>query len=451
MDEHISEVLFERFLRTEVSREEGQRVVLHLIAGCPQCSALALRLTSELGLWPAKGSARPGWEQAYEEVFSRAMAFASDKEQRLALEKLRGWGQWAELEPVNPQLRFVMVESDRSYHTFGLYDRLIEASRWYIRSEPAEAVDILRLAILVAERLNPEEIGAERLADLRANAWATLGNARRLASDFEGARRSFNEAWRILEEGTGDPAEEGYILSLEASYMKDIGEFEIAESSLEEALEKYQEAKDAHQQGRILLKMGEAIGHVNPERGLGHIKKALALIDRKQEPRLELCAEHDLAWFLCEMDRAEEALVVLDRARPLYKRFPDKWTQLRLHWLEGRIANGLGEYAQAESIFSQIWEEFRARSLNHEMVLVSIELAQVLVRRGEPARAAELVAEIHPIMKGWACTRTPWRHGRSSRRRLLREPPRPISSGKSATISAVTGSSPLSSARESRS
>jgi hypothetical protein len=47
------------------------------------------------------------------------------------------------------------------------------------------------------------------------------------------------------------------------------------------------------------------------------------------------------------------------------------------------------------------WEEFRARNLNHELVLVSIELAQALVRRGEPARAAELVAEIHPIMKGW--------------------------------------------------
>lgn len=401
MDEHISESLFERFLRTEVSREEGKRIVQHLISGCSQCSALAFRLTSELGLWPAKGSAKPGWQHAYEDVFSRAMAFASEREQRLALEKLRGWGQWAELEPVNPQLRFVMVDSDPSYHTFGLYDRLLEASRWYIRSDPAEAVDILRLAILVAEQLNPAEIGLDRLSDLRAKAWATLGNARRLASDFEGARRSFKEAWRILETGTGDPAEEGYILSLEASYIKDIGEFEMAESSLGEALKKYQEAHDSHQQGRILLKMGEAIGHVNPERGLSHIKKALALIDAKQEPRLELCAEHDLAWFLTEMGLAEEALVVLDRARPLYKRFPDKWTQLRLHWLEGRIAYRLGEYAQAESIFSQIWEEFRARNLNHELVLVSIELAQILTSRGEPARAAELAAQNYPIMKGW--------------------------------------------------
>ncbi len=399
MTEHISEKLFERFLRVEASREEGKVVVEHLISGCPECSQTAIRIASELGLWGAKDKA--GWEEAYEEIFSRAMAFASEGEQRLAIEKLRGWGQWAELEPLNPQHRFHKVEHDQSFHTYGLFSRLLEAAAGYIRSEPAEAVDIIRLAILVAERLNPAEIGEERHADLRAHAWAALGNARRLASDFEGARRAFNEAWRILEEGTGDPSEEAYLVSLEASYMKDLGEFELAEASLEEALEKYREARDPHGQGRILLQMGEAIGYVDPERGASHIKKALALLDGAKEPRLLLCAEHGLAKFLNDSGRSEEALAVLDRARPLYRQFPDKWTQLRLHWLEGRIAYRLGEYSQAESIFSQIWEEFRARDQNHELVLVSIDLAQVLVGKGESARAAELVAECYPIMKNW--------------------------------------------------
>jgi hypothetical protein len=31
-------------------------------------------------------------------------------------------------------------------------------------------------------------------------------------------------------------------------------------------------------QGRILLQMGEIIGHVAPQRGIGHIRKALPLI-----------------------------------------------------------------------------------------------------------------------------------------------------------------------------
>jgi hypothetical protein len=84
----------------------------------------------------------------------------------------------------------------------------------------------------VAERLDPSIFGEKRVADLMAAAWAELGNAKRIAEDFEGARRAFNEAWRILESGTRDSMGEALIISLEASYLKDIGEFEMAESSL---------------------------------------------------------------------------------------------------------------------------------------------------------------------------------------------------------------------------
>src|SRR5215210_41059 len=219
---HIPEELLGRFLRVEVSREEGRRVVRHLVSGCPQCAESAYRVAAQLGLWP---QGKPTWERAYEEVFQRAFAFATEEERRVAMEKLRGWGQWAALEPLNPQVRFAVVKMDESYHTFGLYERLLEASRLYMRREPLEAVDVVRLAILVAERLDPERLGRERVADLRASAWAELGNVKRLASDFEGARRAFNQAWQILEEeGTDDPLEQAHIIGLEASYMKDIGE-----------------------------------------------------------------------------------------------------------------------------------------------------------------------------------------------------------------------------------
>ena len=123
----------------------------------------------------------------------------------LAVEKLRGWGQWAALEPLPPEVRFATVESDARFHNWGLYVRLLEASRWYMRTEPAEAVDVVRLAILVAEHLDPAVVGEKRVADLRAAAWAALGNVKRVDSDFEGSRQAFNEAWRICEEGSGPP------------------------------------------------------------------------------------------------------------------------------------------------------------------------------------------------------------------------------------------------------
>jgi tetratricopeptide (TPR) repeat protein len=399
---HIPEELLERFLRLEASRQESMQVVRHLLSGCPQCLELAHRAALESGLFtPLEAGQKAGWEQAYAEVFSRALAFATEEERKLALEKLRGWAQWAQIEPLNPQLRFITVESDSRFHTFGLYDRLLEASRWHRRTEPAEAVDIVRLAVLVAERLDPAMLGEERVADLKAAAWAELGNAKRIAEDFEGARRAFNEAWRILEGGTGDPTEEARLISLEASYMKDIGEFEVAETSLEEALQLYQKVQDTHEQGRILLQMGEIIGYTRPERGIDRIRKSMAFLDGSREPRLMLCAQHALARFLNDTGNSEEALVILEQSRPLYKQFRDDLIQLRMHWLEGRIAYRLGEYDEAESIFAQLWEELRARNLHQEVVLVTIDLAQVLASKGEPERAAQLAAECYSIMKNW--------------------------------------------------
>lgn len=404
MDEwHIEEGLLDRFLRLNASKAEAQDVVRHLMTGCPRCSELSIRKASEMGLVRSSAAgARVAWEEAYEEVFTKAIAFANLEEQRLALERLRGWAQWASLEPMKPQLRFTAVENDTRLHTFGLYERLLEAARWVGRSEPTEAVDIVRLAVLVAERLDPAVIGEARKADLLAGAWAALGNAKRIASDFEGARRALNEAWRVFEGGTGDPLEEAHLVSFEASYMKDIGEFEMAESSLEGALRLYQKARDPHGQGRILFQMGDVIGYVNPERAISHIKKALAVIDSAKDPRLWLYAHHDLALFLAESGEPEEALAVLERSRPLFKEFSwDDLTQLHLHWVEGKIAYRIGELAEAESIFVHLWDEFRARNLNQEVVLISIELAEVLAKMGEPARAAQLAADCYSIMANW--------------------------------------------------
>jgi tetratricopeptide (TPR) repeat protein len=399
---HIPEDLFERFLQVETSSEEARKVVRHLLSGCPQCSELAYRVTSESGLFASlEATGGAGWERAYEEVFTRALAWASEEEARLAVEKLRGWGQWAELAPMSPRLRFGRVESNPRFHNVGLYERLLEAARWYSRVEPREAVDVVRLAITVSERLDPGILGEQRIADLQAAAWAELGNARRIADDFEGARGAFHEAWRILESGSGDPMQEARLVSFEASYLKDVGEFESAESALEEALPLYREAGDTHGQGRILLQMGDAIGYVKPARGIAYIQKALALLDPVKEPRLQMYAQHDLALFLTENGQAEEALAVLERARPLFEQFWDDLTQLRLHWVEGKIADRLGNFEEAESILIQLWDEFRARDLSQEVVLVTIDLAQVLVKKGELARAAQLAVEGYSILRNW--------------------------------------------------
>lgn len=70
-------------------------------------------------------------------------------------------------------------------------------------------------------------------------------------------------------------------------------------------------------QGRTFLQMGDAIGHVNPERGLAHLRKALILIEPAREARLLLLAEHDLAWYLNDLGQPEDPRAALNRASPL--------------------------------------------------------------------------------------------------------------------------------------
>ena len=174
---------------------------------------------------------------------------------------------------------------------------------------------------------------------------------------------------------------------------------------LEDALDLYRQMGDTHLQGRTLFQMGDTSGHLDPERGLACIRRALPLLDAAREPRIELCAWHDLAWYLNDAGESDEALAVLEQARPIYARFPDSYTQLRLHWLEGRIASSLGELADAESVLRQVWDEFRARDLHHELVLLSIDLAEVLVKKGDMDRAAELVGQCYPILESWGLHR----------------------------------------------
>lgn len=403
---HIPAGLMRRFLSSEASRDEAQRVMAHLIHGCRECTGLAHQLISDgVGGWhPTPGEAAT--DERLSEMFRRVFQAGTVELRRMAVEKLQGWAQWAVLDPLRPEERMVRVLENPSLHTWGLHQRLIEASRWHGRNDPPEAVDIMRLALVVAERIEPRKVGGERAhRDLLAETHALLADAQRLASDFDAARHSFSDAWREQEEGTGDPYTQAYIVRLESSWMIDMGELETAEVALEEAAQLYREVGDRTQEGRTMLKMGIAIGFADPEKGIRHIRRALPLIDREQEPRIQLCAQHDLAWFLAEAGESREALEVLEQARRLYRQFPDEYTQLRLHWLEGKVTRSIGRWDEAASIYRQLLDEMRALDLRHEIVLVTLDLAEALVEGRQFEEAARLAREAYPIMAAWGLHR----------------------------------------------
>lgn len=151
--------------------------------------------------------------------------------------------------------------------------------------------------------------------------------------------------------------------------------------------------------------MATTIGYVNPDKGLAHVEQGLQLLNPVREPRLQLCAQHHLAEFLCAAGRPQEALSILDRARRLYRQFPDEWAQLRLHWVQGRITHALQQFGEAVCILRQVREEFRARDLHRDFLMASIDLAEANVATGEMASALRLLAEVTPTMASWSLHR----------------------------------------------
>jgi tetratricopeptide (TPR) repeat protein len=400
---HISAELFRRFLDQRVASSERRAVVRHLIAQCPECLERMSGIAAEGGYWFGEDVASGLAEVENGEAAFEALVHFTDRETGEAtFERLRGAGQWSALERLLPEERLSAIVEHREYQHWGLFQALLDAARAYSFGDPREAVDIAQLALEIADLLDPAEVGGVPAAtDLQARAWAILGNAQRLASNLLGAREAIDEAWRLNAEGAGDPLDRAQIYSFDASYARTIGEFETAESILEQARALYLAAGDTHLQGRTLLQMGDAIGHVDPDRGIAHIERALELINPVREPRLELCAQHDLAWFLTDAGRPRDALAVLHRARPLYQQFADDWAQDRRRWLQGRIARACEQRAEAIHLFRQVYDDFAAQGRHMDLLMVSIDLAEAHVAVGEIATAGRLLAEVTPIMTAW--------------------------------------------------
>lgn len=73
--------------------------------------------------------------------------------------------------------------------------------------------------------------------------------------------------------------------------------------------------------------------------------------------------------------------------------------QLRRRWLLGRIHAGLGDVETARAAFEEVRAGAAERELPYELAMVSLELAVLLLERGETAAARRLAGEMLPIFR----------------------------------------------------
>ncbi|RPH56928.1 hypothetical protein EHM82_02400 [bacterium] len=398
LEEHPDRNALERFSRGAATIAEERWIEDHLRAGCAVCQEEVddlLRPALEAALLP--GIEIPAEMLDDEGMWRRISADFGRRVDEVARERKAAPALVAELT-ARPAPELARLARRRRFQTFAVCELLLEKSFEEGFRHPAAAIELAGLGLELAGRLDSGHYGASVVQDLRARAWAYLGNARRIAFDLAGAEEALARAKRLAESGSGDPLEEARILDFRASLLSDQGRFEAAAELLDVVIDIYTELREAHRRGRALISKGVIIGHAGwPEEALRLLREGLSFLDWEREPRLVLMARHNLAWFLNECKRSAEACRYLERFRHTYREIAAPWATIRLLWLSGRIAGGLGRFEEAGDALREARQRFLEEGQGYDASLVTLDLAHLYLQQGRTAEVKRLAGEMLPV------------------------------------------------------
>lgn len=371
-----------------LSRELAEEVIRHLADRCPGCHREE----------PLPSSAT----RLYGDAVRRALAKVSARAEEAATlreEAERDLAQLAKLPASERRGR--IRRSFKRYRNPVLVDLCLEQSRRNVHESPYVALDWAECAQELALQLPHERFGSPlamtclaRANAWRANALRASGRLAPAASLLEGASRLF------AHEGTGDPLVKAELASLVASLRKDQRHFHEAQRSLDVAINVYRRIGETTALGRALVKQADLYKDLAlPFAAIAAVDEALKLIEPAREPSLYLAAQLNRTHYLADLARFAEAQTSLAGAAALEERFPAARLGLRLGWLRGKIAHGLGQLEEAEEAFRTTRRQLQASGHDYDAALAGLDLALVYIARGKTGPLKELAAELVAVFQ----------------------------------------------------
>lgn len=324
--------------------------------------------------------AAPGKEVAAPDIRPRQRAEA--RALAISVRKLPVREQEERLRGAPEPLRWAVCEA------------LCAESQQAAASEPNRGLSLAKLALSLAE-LVPDEITRERL---RGIAWAHAGNALRAKEDFAAAGKAFDAAERSWKEAPPgyDLLEEGLISALKASLCRAEGRLDEAERLLGRAAEATCGAG---------LRAQIAISRAKLFEERGELERSVALLEEASagaipdDGRLLLCIRHNLADGLSKLGRFPEAEKLLPEVRKLSRSEAGELDQVRLLWVEARVAAGLGRTDEALRKLSKVRAEFASRSMDYDAALASLELSAIYAEGGRADEVKSLARHLAPVFR----------------------------------------------------
>ncbi len=342
--------------------------------------------------WPAGVDYASVLWRGSHQLLKRAASFEHERADAAACWKALAGLPWAEIEQA--------LERDARCRSWGFVETLLEASRERLAGEPEMAERLAHLARLQVDRLDATFYGTARLADLAARCLGRIAYASQEQRDLDRAERCFADAEGLLRSGTRDPLERAELWNLKSALLRRQGRATEAEHFLVRAFEIFRSGGEEHRAGRCQVALADLSRQADDRgRAIERLRFALPLLDPNLEPGLGLVVRHNLIAMLAEAGLYLAGRRMLAESRPAYKRFPHPPVESRRLWIEGRIAQGLGQLASAERALRLAHEALEREGLQREAAQVGLELADVLLRQNRSREAGDLAEKADAFLR----------------------------------------------------
>lgn len=395
----------ERFLRADLPGPESRRVLRHLLSGCTACREAAGGIFTFASADEEDEALLAALSPELEAAYDRAIdgAFRSVERRRGAIEREQAAAEqlWNELEQQPASRQQMLVRNSARFASRALGELLLVKSHEACFQDAERAAELAELAHRVAERLealDDDERSAEELRGLSARCWGALGNAQRVRGNLQAAEQAIGQAEVLVGGEIGDLLDRARVLDWKASLRKDQRRFDESLRLLDRVIGIYRQLGQRHLYGRSLAQKAavcQASG--DSAAAIELLRGAFEHLDPREDPRMALAVRHNLIVCLNATGQHREAFALLFHTRPLYLEHGGRSGLMRLRWVEGAVAYGLGRSDQAEAAYREVRQGFLEQHLDYDAALASLDLAALYAAQGRTAEVRRLAEEMLPV------------------------------------------------------
>ena len=209
-DRHPDHGALERYLDDGQPAGERRALQRHLF-GCPVCEDRMIALLSAAAS-PHRSASAAGPRSLVERSLRHQETGIAAHHRHLVAERLAADTRWREIAPHPHERRRLKIAAEPCYHSWGFFELLVERARLAVLDDPHRGEELLRLALDVADRLDPEVYGRGANEAAKTRAWSWLANAWRVLGDFRQAELAFQTAELYLAQSCLDPLDDALIL-----------------------------------------------------------------------------------------------------------------------------------------------------------------------------------------------------------------------------------------------